>query len=127
MGGLSESTNSTQPAQTATPATPAPSAGTSTEPIQARKRRRRRHRHRKGRHGSAATTPNQVVTHPAPSATTPPPASNPTVNGHLPDDDAPRLLEIDPEEIRQRVGEEVVLFRRRTAGPSRFVLRECFE
>ena len=32
-----------------------------------------------------------------------------------------------PAKLREQLGDEVIVFRARTAGPSRFVLRECFE
>ena len=119
--------NHTAPALATTPVPPAPSPPTSTEPVVARKRRRRRHRHRRGaKPVPAGAVPNQA-TPLVPSEAPPLTVSTATTNGHVPEDAAPRLLQIDPEEIRERVGEEVVLFRRRTAGPSRFVLRECFE
>jgi hypothetical protein len=63
------------------------------------------------------------------ASSAPPPAPAPSANaspsGNGGASDAPAA--VDAAAIRQRVGDEVVVFRRRTAGPSRFVLRECFE
>jgi len=126
------------------------------QPGRAKRRRRRRHRHRKHgaqpdalaaqkAAGSPVSDPTPVSSPSAPTATggsaqtpkkmrvpaaspaAPPPRAplpegNGNGNGRHEETPVPHPLQPILES-----GEEVVIFRARTAGPSRFVLRECFE
>lgn len=63
-----------------------------------------------------ASEPRGNGTEAAPPST----SSEPNGNGTA-------ALSLTLQQLRERVGDEVIVFRTRPAGPSRFVLRECFE